>query len=337
MSMGSIKRDAKQADQMIASLGQRETDEGQPTTEADSTSAITAPNDSEQGLGTQPVNDPGTAQNEPGTTDHDSSAPDAAKRNADADKWEQRYRSLDGMIQARDKQIQQLHELFAGLQEQQSQAQQGGTQDHQDQNSSEAHITKTDEDAFGSDLIDMSRRAAREEINQFGHSLQRQFDELRNELKGVSQTANVSAQETFESKLDKLAPTWRELDDDPRFMEWLDESSARKQVFVKAASSKDVKTVSEFFNDYAGRTEAAQTQRDAPAQTRKDQLDRQVSPGKARKTPTPESRSDEKKTWTRSEIVSTYVNKKQFPADEFARKEREIAAAQREGRVDLAR
>lgn len=337
MSMERIKRDAQQADQMIASLGKGTEDDGQPTDEAvQETSTSDVSEGGDKGLEDQPINDPGTAQNDPGTTDHDTTMTEAERWKSEAERQEQRYRSLDGMIQARDRQIQQLHELLAGLQAQQTQSNKEG-QDHHEAPSSDPLITKEDETAFGDDLVDMTRRAAREEINTFSQSLQRQFDELRNELKGISQTANASAAETFNSKLDKKAPKWRELDEDPRFMEWLDQSSARKQVFVKAASSKDANTVADFFNEFARLVDAATAERDAPAQNRKQELERQVAPGKARKTPTPESRSDDKKVWKRSEIVSTYANKRQYSADEFAKLEREIAAAQREGRVDLNR
>lgn len=336
MSMERIKRDAQQADQMIAEMGRKPTDGAEPETATERQEAESEA--SNEGLEQTPVTDPGVHQNDPGEeeaggTDHN----DADRVKAEAEKWEQRYRSLDGMIQARDKQIQQLHDLLAGMQEQQSQAPRGGNEGQPEAPSSEPLVTKADEDNFGSDLVDMSRRAAREELGKFSQDLQRQFDALRNELKGISKTAEVSAQDSFEGKLDKVAPNWRTIDSDARFIAWLDESTARKQVFGTAVQHRDARAVGDFFNEFERIHEAEQTRREEPAQKRRQELEKQVAPGKSKKAAAPESRSDEKKTWTRSEIVSAFANKKQYPADEFAKLEREIASAQREGRVDFSR
>lgn len=333
MSMERIKRDAQQADQMIAEMGKKQTEGDEPVTATEHQEA--APEASDEGLEQTPVTDPGVHQNDPGEEAGGTDHTEADRVKAEAEKWEQRYRSLDGMIQARDKQIQQLHDLMAAMQE--SQASQGGNEGQPEAPSSEPLVTKADEENFGVDLVDMSRRAAREELGKFSQELQRQFDALRDELKGISKTAEVSAQDSFESKLDKAAPNWRTLDSDARFIAWLDESTARKQVFGTAVQHRDARAVGDFFNEFERIHEVEQTRREEPAQKRRQELEKQVAPGKSKKSAAPESRTDEKKTWTRSEIVSTFQNKKQFTAEEFAKREREIANAQREGRVDFSR
>lgn len=329
-----IKREAQQADQMIAEMGRKATEGDEPVESANEPD-VTDSEVSDEGLEQTPITDPGVKQDDSG--DDGNGGTDPSRADSEAKLWEQRYRSLDGMIQARDKQVQQLHELLAAMQEQQSRAPKGGTDGQPEAPSSTPLVTKEDEDNFGNDLVDMTRRAAREEISRFSQELQRQFDELRNELKGISKTAEVSAQDSFEGKLDKFAPNWRKLDNDARFIAWLDESSARKQPFAMAVHNRDARAVGDFFNEFERIHEEEQDRRDEPAQKRKQELERQVAPGKSKKTAAPESRSGEKKTWTRSEIVSVFANKKQYAADEFAKLEREVAAAQREGRVDFSR
>jgi hypothetical protein len=63
-------------------------------------------------------------------------------------------------------------------------------------------------------------------------------------------------------------------------------------------------------------------------------LVRQVAPGKSKSTPSPAQQDGAKRQWTRSGIADFYKKMKQYPADTAAALERDIFAAQKEGRVD---
>ena len=318
MSVARIKQKAEEADQIIQGLreGNAPPDD-QPTEQA-------ATPEQDQGV----VSESTTEQEPQGEPSQDGPSQDEAQL------WEQRYRSLNGMIQSRDKQIQQLHELLANMQQAQSRPQeqpQGSTQQ-------ESLITKDDEDSYGADLVDMARRAGRQESMQLIDELRAELNEMRRHVQGVTQVTQVSAKERFESKLDDLTNnTWRTTDADPGFMEWLKVSNSRRKVFAQGVQDQDAATLAEFFNDYVKLATVHRAEAARPTQARKTELERQVAPGKSKAGATPISQAGDKKQWTRSEIGRVYANKKQYTADEFNKLEREIAAAQRDGRVDFGR
>lgn len=334
MSIARIKQDAERADQMIAEMGK------QPAAGADTTAQDSA---NDVGAEEAVVVDQGDAGAvDQGVVVDTGAAPSADETGTDTveelreqlEKSEQRYRSLDGMIRSRDKQINQLHELLAAMQ------QQGGAPRSapagEDEPAAEVLVNAEDEKAFGSDLVDMARRAAREEGQRVLAAVQRELAELKQVVTTVSSTTADVAKDKFHAQLDKAAPDWRTLDTDPAFIDWLQASMARQRVFGEGVQTKDVEAVAYLFNEFAKMQKPAVVQ--APVKdARAQQLERQVAPGKSRTTGTPVVTDGAKKTWTRSEIASAYANKKQYAADEFARMERDIAAAQREGRVDYSR
>lgn len=318
MSLARIKQQAEQADQMIKGLNE-------PEESADQQPEENQEDVTEQHTSELPESDQGV--------ESEDTAPvgeDVDKLRKEAETWEQRYRSLDGMIRARDKQIQQLHDLLAGMQQQPQQPQESS-------DDAGPIITKKDEDDFGSELVDMARRAAREEFRSLKSDILKEVKELRDNLKGVNEVTQVTAQDRFEMKLDSLTDKrWRVLDTDQSFIDWLTSSTSRHKVFTTAVQGQDATTVADFFNDYAEMANQQRAQAEVPKQSRKAEIEKQVSPGKSKSVGTPSSQAGGKKVWTKTEIAQAYANKKQYKADEFQQMEREIAAAQREGRVNYA-
>lgn len=312
MSLARIKEQAEKADQMI-----REAAKQPPVDEP------TEPEAQEQVV-EDAVEDQGVAVETPV---EDELEVDYREQ---AGLWEQRYRSLDGMIKSRDKQIQQLHDLLAGMQ-QTVQQQSAPVQEEQ------PLLTKKDEEDFGSELVDMARRAAREEFRALKAEFKQELDDLRKNVTHVSEVTQETVQSRFEMQLDKMTEgRWQALDTDPKFIEWLKASPVRQKVFIAGVQEQDATTVAEFFNEYAALAEQKRAKADEPKQSRVAQLEKQVSPGKSKSVGSPDSQASGKKIWTRTEIAQTYANKKQYKADEFQQLERDIAAAQREGRVNYA-
>lgn len=301
MSITRIKQAAAEADEMIKSLNQPTDEQEQEETPE---------------LATE---DSGVAQEPTPTQDQGS----GADWENEAKLWEQRYRSLNGMIQSRDRQIQQLHDLLAQMQQAKAEA-------PAQEAKSDSFLTPEDEEQYGADLVDMAKRAARQENAQLIEQLQGKIAQLENQLSGVSQATEASVRDRFESKLDRATNgEWRSIDADPKFIEWLKASQARYRVFVEGVREQDVSVVADFFQQYATMQQPAKS----AANKTRSQLERQVAPGKSKATGTPQVQ--DKKQWTRTEIALVYANKKQYSQDEFNKLERDIAAAQREGRVDF--
>ena len=319
MSIERIKQEAAKADQMILDLAKR----------ADSSLVDESPNGENAEVDQEAVQ-PEVDQQQPdqgvvADAATEDQTDDVSRALDESKKWEQRYRSLDGMIQARDRQIEQLHQLLASMQQAQAAPEAPAKQDKA------KLVGKEDEDAFGADLVDLARRVAREESGAYVAKLEGTIAELQQQLKGVAQTTAVTVQDRFENQLAAAVPNWKAVDSDPKFIEWLQSNATRMKVFSEAARNQDVDGVAYFYSEYAG---APKTEKQTPD----PRLVKQVAPGKSKSVAPAAKSPAEKKTWTRSEIAQFYADgKKRFSQEDYVKLERDLFAAQKEGRVDYTR
>lgn len=321
MSIERIKEQAAKADQMIMDLGRGGAPvEEQPTAAQEPDIEEAAQPEVEMQQPDQGVVADAATEDQPDA--------ELARVREDAAKWEQRYRSLDGMIQARDRQIEQLHQLLAAMQ--QATAPKAEAEDKPQ--AKQKLVTEKDEEAFGADLVDLARRVAKEESGAYIAQLEAQVAQLQERLQGVAQTTAVADQDRFENRLTQAVPNWREIDSDPKFIEWLNASPVRMKMFRAAAEERSVSDVAYFFSEYAEKHPKAAAPKADP------RLEKQVAPGKSRAVASPQVAPTDKKQWTRTEIADFYANgKKRYSPEEYTRMERDLFAAQREGRVDFTR
>ena len=138
-------------------------------------------------------------------------------------------------------------------------------------------------------------------------------------------------QDRFENQLAAAVPNWKAVDGDPKFIEWLQSNATRMKVFSEAARNQDVDGVAYFYKEYPG---AQKTEKQAVD----PRLAKQVAPGKSKAVAPAAANPAEKKTWTRSEIAQFYADgKKRFSQEDYVKLERDLFAAQKEGRVDYTR
>lgn len=245
-----------------------------------------------------------------------------------AELWEQRYRSLNGMIESRDRQIESLHQLMARMEAAPPQPREPAQAQP-----AEPAITKEDVDSFGDDLIDLARRVARSEYSEHEQRMQQRIKELEAQLSGVAEQTNASAQDQFLAKLKTRVANLEQINTDPKFVQWLQESPTRQQMFNTAVQQMDVPGTAWFFESWA-----SEHNQPAPPSQPDPRLARQVAPGKSRSAPSPaQSQDGQKRSWTRSAIVEFYKNIGKYPQKERDRIERDIALAQKEGRVDFTK
>lgn len=255
------------------------------------------------------------------------------KRELEDGPWRERYLSLHGMIQARDRQIEQLHQLIASFQAAAPQAAPAAAP------APTKNLTDADKEVYGADMVDMAQRAARDAMQSHIDQLMQKIAAMEKQLQGVTQVTAETAQTSFESRLDAAAPGWRKTDTDPGFIAWLRDLDVRQRMYAAAVQSQNVKDTAYFYNEYVRSTQPAATApAAAPTDTRKQELERQVAPGRSRAVASPAQAPQEKKTWTRSEIAAFFTNgRRMYSAEEYSRLERDIFAAQKEGRVDATR
>jgi small-conductance mechanosensitive channel len=234
------------------------------------------------------------------------------KQLADAD---QRWKSLQGMIDRRDAELDQMRQLIATLQSPPKEPERP-----------QPIVTKADEDAFGADMIDLNRRVAREEFSTEVNQLKQYIAKLEDRLGIVSQATVQTTQARFEERLAHVVPNWVAINEDPRFISWL---GKYKMTALRAAYQDfDVDGVASFFNDFIATLPAPAA---APVQPSADDI---VAPGKGSGgTPRPDSQAEN--VWTREDIARLYRDKQEgrISAAEFAKAEAEIFKQANAGKI----
>ena len=261
------------------------------------------------------------------------------------DDWQQKYRSLQGMYNAdvprlnaenRDlaARVSQLEGLLSNMNES---AQQTPVQ-------SEKLITDDDVKEYG-DSIAVMRKAAREEVSQEIAQLKQQLGQLQGVLPQVQQVQaqqKKSGEQTFWNTIASEVPNWSDINNDPDFQSWLLEidplTGISRQTYLEDAQKNlDANRVVTFFRTWEGATGKTNTAHvDRTAQ--QSQLQKQVAPGRSRNNGV--KASGQNRTYTQNDIKEFYadVRKGKYKGrdDERGRIERDIFAAQQEGRINVA-
>lgn len=272
---------------------------------------------------------------------------------AKAEDFEQKYRSLQGMYNA---EVPRLHAQNRELRQRLDQMEQllgtVSSSSTPTDNPGEApakptFITQRDVDEYG-ESIDVMRRAAKEEASAY----QREIADLRNmvtslqsqlvpQVNQLSQRQAVSSEQAFWSDLQATVPNWKEINDNQDFQSWLLEvdplTGISRQTYLEDAQRNlDSRRVASFFSMWPGNQQLSGQQ---PAKSRRnaDELSRQVAPGRGRSGGARQSAPGSDKTYSRTDIAAFYgdvrTGKYKGRDDERQRIERDIFAAQRDGRI----
>lgn len=247
--------------------------------------------------------------------------PPAPAPNTGDEPWEARYRSLHGKYNAevprlnaalkdRDAELSALREEVEALKQ---------AKDRQS-------LVKPEEiQEFGEPLVDLIRRAAREEVG----AKDQEISELKSQLKSIKSTSEQTVESAFYEKLATAIPDWMTINDDPEFHSWLAEHDEltgyqRQELLSQAEKRKDAVRVARFFDAF--KKTKSKTQVAAV-----DSLESQVPPTTSRADAPPQG----KKIWTRGEIADFYSRDKrgEYTVEQSAAIEKDIQEAVRERRV----
>ena len=198
------------------------------------------------------------------------------------------------------------------------------------------------------DSIDVMRRAAREEVNAANGRIA-QLEKTIQQLQGfVPQVQQVQAQQQASSEqafwagLTNEVSNWQDINNNADFQSWLLSidplTGISRQTYLEDAQKNlDSGRVVNFFRTWEGAngtTNTAQVDRSA----QQSQLQKQVAPGRSRNNGV--KTSGQNQTYTQEDIKEFYsdVRKGKFKGrdDERGRIERDIFAAQQEGRINVA-
>lgn len=246
------------------------------------------------------------------------------------EKANQRWRTLDGMIRAQNAELQTYKERVKELESAPAAEPETPAQSW----------SEDDEDAFGTDLVRYIHSATSSAVDRAVAPLRDQLAALLPQVEHTTKQTAQTAQERFEAKLGELVENWRVLDADQGFIDWLQSRPAIHTTLANAVRMHDAVAAAEIFQMYSGLSQPAP---DPKALKRQQELEAQAAPPKNRQPgPSSSMDADEAPQWTLSEIQRVYKQKvgrdgRKLTPDEFAGIEREIAAAQAQGRVDYGR
>lgn len=204
----------------------------------------------------------------------------------------------------------------------------------------ESLVTSKDEDAFGSDLIDLARRVSREEANQVLSRIDqieqmlKRISELPRQMEQVQQQQAQSAEERYWGAVNTAVPDWNQIDADPRWIEWLNTRApfavkSYRELAGEAIQAGQVEPIVELVNAWKQAAGIAQAQQQQSKS--QQELERQVAPGKQNASQPPAG----KKVYTKEEYERAYDPRtlKDMSDTEIDALHAEIDQAVAEGRV----
>ena len=293
----------------------------------------------------QPLLVPAQVQ-EPPPAPHPAPAPPAAP--PEPPNFEHQYNSMKGRYDASQRTIGSLQEQMSQMGDELMRVQQVLTNPNINRNPSlpgniqPAYITDEDVKNYGPDLIDLQKRAARE-------ALEPTLTALQEENRRLNQAVNQQRTQDIYERLDTGMPDWRQVNDDPRWRQWLrlrdfNSSPIRQEQLNRAMQAADAPRVLAFFKRFQDEEAATgQTSATQPPQPQTEPrvaaipLTSLASPGRLNPAPGNTQAPDSKPIWTHQEIKNFYnaVRTNYFSGRDAdkTRIEADIFAAQKEGRV----
>lgn len=264
----------------------------------------------------------------------------------------QKYRTLQGMYNAEvprlhqqnrelNSRVQQLEQLLSTL------TTQAAASPALPQ-TTERLVSDDDIKEYGESL-DVMRKVSREEyipmiqkIAQLEQTIERLQGNVVPQVQNLVQRQAASTEQQFWGQLSQAVPNWKQINDDPDFQTWLLQSDpltgiSRQTILEDAQRNFDVYRIASFFKlwqDISGTATVAQnSQRSATA----SELQKQVAPGRGRSGNSAAAAGAAGKTYTPSDIRVFFdavrSGKYKGREQERDRIERDIFAAQREGRI----
>lgn len=207
-------------------------------------------------------------------------------------------------------------------------------------------ITPEMRSEYGDELLDVAARAAQERINPEISALREELQTIKNQTQRSAEQQFADARLALHNALDQQVPDWTRLNNDDQFLDWLDLqdqfSGVRRGDLLKAAyDENNTPRVLAFFTSFLRETNAV-TPAPAPAPTvdpktgqPKVDLATLAAPGRG-KSPAGQA-PQSKPIYSGAQIAAFYADKTagryRGKEEEADRIEREIFAAQREGRI----
>lgn len=210
-------------------------------------------------------------------------------------------------------------------------------------------VTDDERAQFGDDLIDLVERVAKRatapeieaQVGKLDRTIQQQGEKLAHSEQAVAESRR---QDTV-SALAAAVPNWEAQNNDPNFLEWLNENEPsvgvpRGRLLTEAFRANEAERVIWFFKSFQSEN-ATETSETTPGDNPEPQakLDELVAPGTPKTGSVVAPNESGKRVWTRNDITAFYAEKNEFikrgkkVPDELVKLERDLFKAQHEGRL----
>ena len=254
-----------------------------------------------------------------------------------SDVFEQKYSTLKGKY---DAEVPRLHQQVRELTEQMNainkQAEAVKKAKAEKPREKVSYVTDADREEYGDDLIDFQRRVAKEVSQDYEERFEQQekvIEELRTQ---VSSTGNQVGEVGFAQKLNNLVPGFDQLDNDERWVAWLNEidpmtRGPRRNQAQAAFNSGDAEAVAHYVSLFRESVKPVNGRGDHQAE-----LEKQVTPNRSANSSS-KSVGRESKIYSAGELEKGWNKIRTLNTsgkyDDAAKLEAELTLAYMEGRV----
>lgn len=236
---------------------------------------------------------------------------------------------LQAQLRERDALLQQMSDRLAALEKKPD-----------DTRKPPALVTEKDVEDFGTDLVEMTRRAAREVFSTESQSLlaalDTRFAALQQTLGSVQARVVETATLSFWDKVSSLVPDWQAVDADPAWVEFLDTRvpgtrTTRRQLAADAIEAGEAEPIKELVDLWRGAKAPVAPAEDPAKKQRQAELQRQVTPSTAKSSVPPQT----PKVWTAKEYEFLFSQKaaQTIKPEDLAAQQADAQQAVLEGRI----
>ena len=251
------------------------------------------------------------------------------------EKWEQKYKTLKGMY---DAEVPRLHADLRDLKAQVDslrKASETKPVEPAKPKAAEKLVTDADVEAFGSDLIEVQRKVAREVAAEFRGELDAMRAENEKLREQLTSTGTQVSEASFEQRLYRMVPDFEAVNADPKWIAWLNEvdpllRAPRSTVAQQAFNRGDAEGVAHYVAMFKKSVAPVE-----PTADKTEELERQIQPNRSATSTPPTSQKG--KVYTNADIEKMFRKATDLGVkgrtDEAKKLEAEIDAAFMEGRV----
>lgn len=251
------------------------------------------------------------------------------------EKWEQKYKTLKGMY---DAEVPRLHADLRDLKAQVDALRKAAETKPVEPAKpavAEKLVTDADVEAFGSDLIEVQRKVAREVAAEFRGELDAMRAENEKLREQLNNTGTQVSEASFEQRLYRLVPDFETVNADPKWIAWLNEvdpllRAPRATVAQQAFNRGDAEGVAHYVAMFKKSIAPVE-----PTADKTTELELQIQPNRSATSTPPASQKG--KIYTNADIEKMFRKATDLGVkgrvEEAKRLEAEIDAAFMEGRV----